>query len=114
LVMKRGELWWAALPEPRGSDSGYRRPVLIVQADPFNRSSIQTVIVVALTSNLRRAEAPGNVMLRRRESRLANDSVVNVSQLATMSRQLLVERISQVPLLRMQEVDSGLRRVLSI
>jgi mRNA interferase MazF len=112
--MKRGELWWAALPDPRGSEPGYRRPVLIVQADPFNRSSIQTVIVAALTSNLRLAAAPGNVMLRRRESRLAKDSVVNVSQLATVGRQLLVARISQIPLQRMQEVDSGLHRVLAI
>src|SRR5690349_1677098 len=69
VVMKRGEIWWATLPDPRASEPGYRRPVLIVQSDAFNQSAIRTVIVVAITSNLRLAAAPGNVMLRKRDSR---------------------------------------------
>jgi mRNA interferase MazF len=87
---------------------------LIVQADAFNRSAIQTVIAAAITSNLRLAAAPGNVMLRRRESRLAKDSVVNVSQIVTLSKNFLSERIGRVPPARLHEVEEGLRLVLSL
>ena len=112
--MKRGEIWWASFSAPLGSEPGYRRPVLIVQADAFNRSAIQTVIAAAITSNLRLADAPGNVMLRRRESRLTRDSVVNVSQLVTLSRNFLVERIGKIPPARLDEIAEGLRLVLSL
>jgi mRNA interferase MazF len=111
--MKRGEIWWASLSAPMGSEPGYRRPVLIVQADTFNRSAIQTVIAAAITSNLRLADAPGNVILRRRECRLTRDSVVNVSQLVTLSKNFLVERISNIPAARLDEIAAGLRLVLS-
>jgi mRNA interferase MazF len=114
VVIKRGEIWWAALPDPRASEPGYRRPVLIVQADAFNRSAIRTVIVAVITSNLRLAAAPGNVMLRRRESRLAKDSLVNVSQLVTLSKDLLVQRVAKIPSERIREVEDGLRLVLSL
>jgi len=112
--MKRGEIWWAALPMPRASEPGYRRPVLIVQSDGFNQSAIRTVIAAAITSNLRLAGAPGNVMLRRHESHLAKDSVINVSQLVTLSKEFLVDRVGRIPPERIREVEGGLRLVLSL
>jgi len=84
--IQRGEIWWADLPEPRRSERGYQRPVLVIQADSFNRSRIQTVIVAAITSNLDLADAPGNVMLPARSSGLPRDSVVNVSQVLRANR----------------------------
>jgi mRNA interferase MazF len=87
--MKRGEVWWATLPGPTGSGPGYRRPVLVVQSNPFNLSRIATVVVAAITSNLSLAEAPGNVRLGRGDSGLPRASVVNVSQLVTLDRQRL-------------------------
>jgi mRNA interferase MazF len=112
--MERGEIWWAALPAPRGSEPGYRRPVLIMQSDAFNQSAIHTIIAAAITSNLRLAAAPGNVMLRRRESRLGKDSVINVSQLVTLSKEFLADRVGRIPLARIREVERGLRLVLSL
>ena len=113
-VIKRGEIWWAQRPAPRGSEPGYRRPVLIIQSDAFNQSAIQTVIAVAITSNPRLALAPGNVMLRARESRLGKDSVVNISQLITLTKTFLVERVGRIPPARLQEVEGGLRLVLAL
>lgn len=112
--MRRGEIWWATLPDPRASEPGYRRPVLIVQSDAFNQSAIRTVIVAVITSNLRLAAAPGNVMLRKRDSRLAKDSVVNVSQLLTLSKNFLVHRVARIPPTRIRELEDGLRLVLSL
>ena len=103
--MRRGEIWWASLPEPRGSEPGYRRPVLVVQSDAF---------VAAITSNLRLADAPGNVLLRKRTSRLPKDSVVNVSQLITVDRSFLKERVAELSPKRMRAVDEGLRLVLTL
>src|SRR6185312_9021177 len=96
-TIKRGEIWWADLPEPRRSEPGYRRPVLVIQADSFNRSRIQTVIVAVITSNLGLAEAPGNVLLPARTSGLPRDSVVNVSQMLTLDRDYLSERAGRLP-----------------
>ncbi len=112
--MKRGEIWWASMPHPRGSEPGYRRPVLIVQTDSFNQSAIQTVIAAAITSNLRLAAAPGNVMLGKRESRLSKDSVINVSQLVTLDKSFLVDRVTTIAPARVREVEDGLRLVLSL
>jgi mRNA interferase MazF len=112
--MLRGEIWWANLPAPTGSEPGYRRPVLIVSADSFNRSGIQTVVVVAITSNLKLAAAPGNVRLNRRQSGLARSSVVNLSQIVTMNKAWLASRIGQVPHSVFKEVEEGLRRVLDL
>src|SRR6266566_3568253 len=89
--IQRGEIWWADLPEPRRSEAGYRRPVLVVQADSFNRSRIQTVIVAVITTNLRLADVPGNILLPARSTGLPCDSVVNVSQLLTLDRAFLTE-----------------------
>jgi mRNA interferase MazF len=113
-VITRGEIWWASLPEPRDSEPGYRRPVLIVQSDRFNRSAIKTVIAAAITSNLRLAQAPGNVALPKHESHLSKDSVINVSQLSTLSRTRLVNRVAKIPPERIREVEDGLRAVLSL
>ncbi len=110
--MHRGEIWWASLDEPEGS--GYRRPVLVVQSDEFNRSRISTVIVAVLTSNLALAQAPGNVLLKARHAGLAKDSVVNVSQVITVDKQCLTEKVKKVEPSTMAEVDNGLRLVLSV
>ncbi|MEL7331454.1 MAG: type II toxin-antitoxin system PemK/MazF family toxin [Cyanobacteria bacterium J06560_2] len=110
--MYRGEIWWANLPRPEGSEPGYRRPVLVVQDDVFNQSPIGTVIVVVITSNTRLAEAPGNVLLARQASGLTRDSVANVSQVLTVDKTFLTERISSLPDYLQAEVDEGLRIVL--
>lgn len=110
--MYRGELWWANLPNPVGSEPGYRRPVLIVQDDIFTQSRINTIIVVIITSNLKLAQAPGNVFLPQSLSGLNKDSVVNVSQIFTVDKTFLVERIGLLPNYLQEEVDEGLRTVL--
>ena len=112
--MRRGEVWWAELPEPAASEPGYRRPVLIVQSDDFNRSRIRTVISVVLTTNLRLAEAPGNVLVSKEDSRLPKDSVANVSQVITLDRTFLTEQVSQVSDRIVVTVENGLRKVLAL
>lgn len=112
--MRRGEIWWAGLPEPEGSGPGYRRPVLIVQADEFTNSRINTVVVAILTSNLALAQAPGNVLVRSRYSGLPKDSVVNVSQLLTVDKRLLAEKLRALDAADISKVDDGLRLVLNI
>jgi mRNA interferase MazF len=110
----RGEIWWADLPDPRGSEPGFRRPVLVIQANSFNQSGIRTVIVAVLTGNLRLADAPGNVLLPARVSGLPRDSVVNVSQLLTLDRSFLTEEVGRLPGRLLADVDAGLRLVLEL
>lgn len=112
--MTRGEIWWVDLPEPRGSESGLRRPVLIIQADAFNRSGIRTVMVAVITGNLRLAEAPGNVLLPAKISGLPRDSVVNVSQLLALDRSFLTEDVGKLPGRLQAKIDAGLRLVLEL
>ncbi len=112
--LRRGEIWWASLPAPVGSGPGYRRPVLVVQSNVFNASRIGTVIVAAITSNLELARAPGNVRLDAKHSRLPKDSVVNVSQLATLDRRILTERVASLSDEAMARVDSGVRLALAV
>lgn len=112
--MKRGEVWWATLPPPSGSGPGFRRPVLIVQSGPFNDSRISTVIVAVITSNLALAGAPGNVRAGKAESGLSKPSVVNVSQVLTVDKALLTERVRSLPIAVMAHVDDGLRLVLGL
>lgn len=112
--MRRGDIWWASFPIPQGSEPGYRRPVLVVQADVFNRSRIETVLVAAITRNVRLAEAPGNVRLTRRQSGLPRESVVNVSQLWTLDKIRLTDHVGRLPAEVMEDVDEGLKRVLSL
>jgi mRNA interferase MazF len=108
VVISQGEVWWADLPEPTGSAPGYRRPVLVVQADAFNRSALETVVCVALTSNLKWARSPGNVRLRARETGLARDSVANVTQLVTLDKRFLTDPVGKLGTRRLELVLSGL------
>jgi mRNA interferase MazF len=112
--VRRGEIWWAKLPEPVGSEPGYRRPVLIIQSDDFNRSRIRTVIAVVLTTNLRLAEAPGNVLVSKDDTMLPRDSVANVSQVITIDKVSLTERVSKVDDRIMMSVEDGIRTVLDL
>ena len=112
--MQRGDIWWATLRPPIGSEPGYRRPVLIIQSDEFNRSRINTVVVVMLTSSLRLKAAPGNVFLSKRSTKLPKDSVANVSQVVTLDKSFLTKRISRLTADKMNHVDEGLRLVLNL
>jgi len=111
-VIAQGEVWWADLGEPEGSEPGFRRPVVVVQSDAFNRSRIATVVCVTLTSNLRWAEAPGNVRLSARSTGLPKDSVANVSQLVTLDRAALTVRIGALPAKKLDLVLLGIDVVL--
>ena len=112
--MQRGDIWWAVLRPPTGSEPGYRRPVLIIQCDDFNKSRINTVVVAILTSNLRLQSAPGNVFLSKRSTRLSKDSVTNVSQIVTLDKSFLTERIGRLSIDKKKYVDDGLRLVLNL
>ena len=112
--MGRGAVWWAELPDPVASEPGFRRPVVIIQSNAFNRSRIKTVIAVVLTSNLRLAAAPGNVLISAADSGLPKDSVANVSQVITVDKRFLSGRSGKLPSRVMKELDSGLRLVLSL
>lgn len=114
MVIERGEIWWASLPEPVGSEPDFRRPVLVVQSNDFNRSRINTVIAVVITSNTRLAEAPGNVFLPQRVTGLPKDSVANVSQVITLDKSFLSGRIGLLPAEFVQRVEAGLRLILSL
>lgn len=102
------------MDKPIGSGPGYRRPVLILQADEFNLSRIRTVVVAVITSNLNLADAPGNVSCRRKDTRLPRDSVVNLSQLITLDKGLLTERVSSLNPTIIRQVEAGLRLVLAL
>ena len=114
MVIARGEVWWADLPEPTGATPGVRRPVLVVQSDTFNRSRIATVTVVALTANIRLLDAPGNVLVSGKASGLPRDSVVNVSQILTVHRDLLTERVRPLSPALLKQVNDGLRFALDL
>lgn len=113
-ALQRGQIWWADLPEPRRSEPGYRRPVLVIQANSFNRSRIQTVLVAAVTSNVDLAHAPGNVLLPADSAGLPRDSVVNVSQILTLDRTFLTEHAGILSPRLQRAVDAGLRSVLHL
>lgn len=110
--MHRGEIWWANLPDPVGSEPGYRRPVLVIQDDTFTQSCINTVIVVVITSNTQLSEAPGNVLLPCEISGLSRDSVANISQILTIDKTFLTECIGSIPDYLQEDVDEGLRMIL--
>jgi len=112
MVISQGEVWWADLAEPSGSEPGFRRPVVVVQSDSFNRSRIATVVCVALTSNTRWAEAPGNVLLSAKATGLPKDSVANVSQLVTLDKASLTDRAGSLPDKKLELVLSGIDVVL--
>lgn len=112
--MNRGDLWWADLAEPRGSEPAKRRPVLIVQEDALIRSRLRTVMAVPITSNLRRAAAPGNVVLARSHSGLRVESVALVCQVLTIDKDFLTSRIATLPAPVMTRIDAGLRLTLAL
>lgn len=112
--MKRGEIWWADLPGSVASEPGYRRPLIIIQIDDFNRSRINTVVVVVLTTNIRLAEAPGNVLLKSEFTGLPKDSVANVSQVLTVDKSFLTEKAGKLRKMELQKVEAGLRLVLGL
>ncbi len=112
--MRRGELWWADLGLPRGSAPALRRPVLVISADQYNRSRLATVTVAVLTSNVRLAALPGNVLIAAELTGLDDDSVVNVTQLATIDRTTTEERLGALPDWLMVQVDTGLQRALAL
>lgn len=112
MILRQGDVWWAELPEPHGSEAGLRRPVLVVQGDAFNRSRLATVVCVPLTSQLRWADAPGNVVLRARSTGLPRDSVANVSLLVAIDRSQLTERTGAISEIELQQVFNGIDVVL--
>jgi mRNA interferase MazF len=114
VVVQRGEIWWASLPDPMRSEPGYRRPVLVIQSDDFNRSRIATVIALIITSNTKLAQAPGNVFLPQKLTGLPKDSVANVSQIVTVDRTFLTERTGVVAPGMMEQIEKGLRLVLHL
>ncbi len=113
-MIQRGEVWWADLSEPAGSEPGYRRPVLVVSSDQYNASRLRTVTVAVLTSNMRLAAMPGNVAIPHELSALPLDSVANVTQVATLDRAALTERVAALPDALVAQVDAGLRRALAL
>jgi mRNA interferase MazF len=112
VVIAQGDVWWADLAMPSGSEPGFRRPVVVVQGDSFNRSALRTVVAVPLTSNLRWAEAPGNVRLTARATGLGRDSVANVSQLVTVDKATLTERVGKLSSAKLELVLAGIDVVL--
>jgi mRNA interferase MazF len=112
MVIAQGEVWWADLPRPIGSEPGFRRPVLVVQCDAFNGSRIRTVVCVPLTSNLRLADAPGNIALEAAATGLPKDSVANVSQIFTIDRTMLHDRAGKVSETKLELVLYGIDVVL--
>lgn len=114
MVIRRGDVWWVDFGVPRGSAPASRRPGVVLQSNPFNDSRIATVVIVAVTSNLRAAGAPGNVALPAGTAGLTQASVVNVSQLGTLDKAALLERIGALPAERLAQVEAGLRLVVGL
>ncbi len=114
MVIKRGEIWWAELPEPIGSCPGYRSPLLIIQSNDFNKSNINTIIAAVITSNIRLSAAPGNILLSTQKSKLPKESVINVSQLITIDKSFLTEKVNTLSSSIMANVDEGVRLVLQL
>lgn len=111
-MIAQGDIWWAELPDPRGSGPGFRRPVVVVQGDSLNRSRIATVVCVPLTSNVKWGGAPGNVVLSMRLTGLPKESVANVLQIVSLDKTLLTERAGKLPRTKLGLVLSGIDVVL--
>lgn len=112
MVIKQGEIYWVDLADPKGSEPGYRHPHIIIQNNLFNGSRINTTVVCSLTSNLNRAKAPGNVMLNKGEANLSKQSVVNISQIFTVNKPDLIEKIGQVSEKRILEILAGIKLLI--
>lgn len=113
-MINRGEIWWAELQEPAGSSPGYRRPLVIIQSNDFNKSLINTIVAVVLTSNIRLSDSPGNVMISKKLTGLPKDSVANVSQVVTIDKSFLADCSGSLSVGIMKRIDDGLRLVLSL
>lgn len=111
-MISQGDVWWADLGDPVGSEPGFRRPVVVVQGDSFNRSALRTVVAVPLTSNLRWATAPGNVRLTIRATGLTRESVANVSQVVALDKSILIERVGKLSSAKLELVLAGIDTVL--
>ena len=112
MVINQGDIYWVDLGEPSASEPGYRHPHVVVQNNIFNRSQLKTVVVCALTSNLKRAQAPGNVLLESGEGNLPKQSVVNVSRIYTVDKSQLDEYIGTLSSARVREIISGIKLVI--
>ena len=108
MVVKQGEVFWVELGEPSGSEPGYKHPHIVIQNNIFNSSNLNTVVVCSLTTNLKRAKAPGNVLLNKGEANLPKKSVVNISQIYTVNKSDLIDKIGQVSEKRIYEIMEGL------
>ena len=112
MVINQGDIYWVDLTEPSGPEPGYKHPHVVIQNNLFNRSQIRTVVVLALTSNLKRADAPGNVLLEKGEANLPKPSVVNVSQVFTVNKSQLDEYIGTLSVKRVREILNGIKLVI--
>lgn len=109
MVIEQGEIYWVDLGQPSGSEPGYRHPHIVIQNNLFNASNINTVVICALTSNAKRAQAPGNVLLKKGEANLPKKSIVNISQIYTVNKSDLVEKIGKVSAKRFYEILEGVK-----
>ncbi len=112
--MMRGEIWWADLGIPFGSEPGLRRPVVIMQDDSFNQSNIGTTIVVSLSTNLALADAPGNVYIEKEESNLSKNSVINITQISTLDKNRLIKKVGNLSKAIIDEIDEGTKLVMGL
>ena len=112
--MIRGDIWWADFGIPFGSEPGFRRPVLIIQSDAFNKSQLYTIVVIPLTTNLILEDAPGNMLIEKEESGLSKDSVIVVSQIYAIDKHRLIEHVSTINRSILNEVEFGIKVVLGI
>lgn len=113
-MISRGQVWWADLGVPRGSSPGYERPVVVIQSESFNKTDISSVIIAISTTNLRLAAMPGNVLIEQGVGGMKEDSVINITRLFTVDRTDLVEYLGKLPNNKIEEIDDGLRLVLSL
>jgi mRNA interferase MazF len=112
MKVRQGDIYWIDLGDPEGSEPGYRHPHVVVQNNVFNNSRLNTVVVCALTSNLKRSAAPGNVLLKKGEANLKKDSVANITQLVTVDKADLIEQIGTLPPARVREIIDGIRLLI--
>lgn len=114
MVISRGDIWWGDLPQPVGSGPGFRRPVLVIQSDSFNASAINTVVIAVISKNTDLVGSRGNVLLTPQQSGLSKESVVNVSQLFTVDKSVLLEYVSSLSEKKLSQIDTGLRQILAL
>jgi mRNA interferase MazF len=114
MVMIKGEIWWAKLPSPRGSEPGKTRPVLVIPGDNFNRSSISTIICAVITSNINIASAPANILIEKADSGLEKTSVINFFQIITLDRLFFTQFISMLPKSFISKVDKSIKIIFDV